>query len=75
MAARVSTCHDVGRRSAEGDRASLSFRRAGLCAPRRCCLPREDEARREGELFVGVRNAALDGVGVSGARPLANPLT
>ena len=74
MASRVSTYHDVGRRSVEGDRVSPSLRGAGLCAPRRCCFAREDEARREEESFVGVRKAALDGVGVSGARPWAYPL-
>jgi hypothetical protein len=74
VVARVSTYHDVGRRSVEGDRVSLSFRRAGLCAPRCRCLVREDEERRGGESFVGVRKAVLDGVGVSGARPLAYPL-
>lgn len=33
---RVSTYHDVGRRSAEADPVSLSLRRVGLCASRRC---------------------------------------
>ena len=74
MASRVSTNHDVGRRSVEGDRALPSLRRAGLCAPRRCFTARENEALREGESFVGVRKAALDGVGVNGARPWAYPL-
>jgi hypothetical protein len=72
VAVRVSTYHDVGRRSVEGDRVSPSLWRAGLWEPRHCCL--EDEAWREGESFVGVRKAALDGVGVSGARPWAYPL-
>ena len=74
MAVRVSSYHEVGRRSVEGDRVSPSLRRAGLCAPRDCCSTREDEARREEESFVRVPKAALDGVGVSGARPWAYPL-
>jgi hypothetical protein len=74
VAGRVSTYHDVGRRSAEGDRTSPSLRRVGLCAPRRCSWVRDDEARREGESFVRGRNATLDGVGVSGNRLCAYPL-
>jgi len=74
VAVRVSTYHDVGRRSAEGDRTSPSLRRVGPCAPRCCCRVRDDEARRVGESFVRGRNATLDGVGVSGDRPCAYPL-
>ena len=73
MAVRVRVYHDVGRRSFEGDRVSPSLRRAGLCEPRRCCSAREDKVWREGESFVGLRKAALDGVGVSGTRPWAYP--
>jgi hypothetical protein len=68
VVARASTYHDVGRRSGEADRVSSSLGRVGLIAPRRC-RGREDEAPTKGDSSVGGRKAALDGVGVRGAKP------